>query len=283
MKKICDLHSHSNYSDGSLSPKELVSLAKEQGLSALALTDHNTAKGLKELVEAGKQYDLLTVPGCEFSTEWHEKEIHIVGLFFKEKVWPEIEDFLQIPQIAKRNSNFRLLENLQKAGYEVTYEECAALTDGDDFNRAHVARVLVAKGYMNSVAECFDTILKDGGGFYSHAKRTTSTAAINFIKEYGAVAIMAHPFLSLTYEELLEFLPEAKRAGLDAIETRYTEFSPEETEIAISLAERFHLKQSGGSDFHGAAKPDIALGKGHGDLVVPFSFYEELLALTDYE
>ena len=278
MDKRCDLHTHSNYSDGSLTPLELVRLAEKQGLSALALTDHNTARGLKEFMEAGRNSDIITVAGCEFSTEWHEKEVHIVGLFFQEKDWVEIEDFLKLPLIAKHNSNLSLIDNLQKAGYDVTYEECAAMTDGQEFNRAHVARSLVSKAYFATVADCFDTVLKDGGDFYHHAKKTSSTAAIRFIREYGAVAILAHPFLSLTYEELLEFLPEAKDAGLAAIETRYTEFTPEETELAVSLAERFDLKQSGGSDFHGAAKPDIALGTGHGDLIVPFAFYEDLLS-----
>ena len=280
MKKRCDLHCHSNFSDGTLTPTELVKLAEKQGISALALTDHNTSHGLREFMEAGKNSSVITIPGCEFSTEWHGKEIHIVGLFFKEKYWGEIEDFVELMHMAKRNSNIRLIESLNKAGYEVTYEEANALTDADDFNRTHVARVLLTKGYVSSVSEAFDKLLKEGKGFYTPAKKITSIAAIRFIKTFGATAIMAHPLLNLTYNEMNEFLPEAKESGLDAIETRYTEFDEEMTQTAISLADSFGLKQSGGSDFHGTTKPGIQLGSGRGNLFVPYEFYEDMLSCT---
>ncbi len=277
MKKRVDLHCHSNFSDGTLSPTELVKLAERQGLSALALTDHNTSAGLREFMEAGKNSDVITVPGCEFSTEWKGKEIHIVGLFFNEKYWGEIDDFVELMHIAKRNSNTILINNLNKAGYQLTFEECAALTDGEDFNRTHIARVLLQKGYVSSVNQAFDDLLKEGKGYYFPAKKITSIAAIRFIKVYGATAIMAHPLLNLTYKEMLEFLPQAKEAGLDAIETQYTEFDEEMRQMAVSLAESFGLKQSGGSDFHGTTKPGIQLGTGRGDLFVPYEFYEDML------
>ncbi|MBQ6478687.1 MAG: PHP domain-containing protein [Erysipelotrichaceae bacterium] len=281
MNKRCDLHCHSSFSDGSSSPKELVKLAEAQGLSALALTDHNTSAGLKEFMEAGKNSEVITVPGCEFTTEWNGKEIHVVGLFFQEKYWKEIEDFLELSNIAKINSNLQLIANLNKAGYQVSEEEAAALTKGD-FNRSHIARVLMNKGYVKSVQEAFETLLKEGKGFYFPAKRISPMAVIRFIKVFGAAAIIAHPFLNLSLSELREFLPLAKEAGLDAIETRYTEFDEETTRMAIALAEEFKLKQSGGSDFHGTAKPDIFLGSGRGNLHVPFEFYEELLKCAEF-
>lgn len=277
MKKRCDLHCHSTFSDGSLTPKELVKLAETQGLSALALTDHNTSKGLKQFMEAGKDSSVITVPGCEFTTEWNKKEIHIVGLFFKEEAWGEIEDFLELSHIAKINSNKTLINNLNKAGYDITEEEAASLTSGD-YNRSHVARVLMDKGYVKSVKEAFDTLLKEGLGFYYPAKRMIPSAVIHFIKIYGATAIMAHPLLNLTPQELDIFLPEAKEAGLDAIETLYTEFDESMTRTAVDLANRHGLKQSGGSDFHGTSKPDIYLGTGRGNLFVPYDFYEDMLS-----
>ena len=121
-------------------------------------------------------------------------------------------------------------------------------------------------------------MLKEGNGFYTPAKRITSFAAIRFIKTFGATAIFAHPLLNLTYNEMTEFLPLAKEAGLDAIETRYTEFDEEMRQTAISLAETYGLKQSGGSDFHGQTKPGIDLGTGRGDLFVPYEFYEDMLS-----
>ncbi len=283
MEKRCDLHSHSTCSDGTFTPAELVTLAEEKGLSALALTDHNTAEGLKEFMEAGKNSPVITVPGCEFTTEWREKEIHIVGLFFREEYWQEITDFLELVNIAKTNANKILIDNLVKAGYKITFEEVAALSGSDIFNRSHVARILEQKGYVPTVSAAFDTLLKEGNGFYIPARRITSAAAVRFIKTFEATAIVAHPLLNLTPEELREFLPEMKEAGLDAIETEYTEFTPEMKKTAVSLAEEFSLKQSGGSDFHGAAKPDIELGSGRGDLFVPYSFYEDMKACSNYD
>ena len=274
--KLCDLHSHSHFSDGSLSPAELIQLAEEKGLSALALTDHNTAKGLPEFMAAGRASSVIPVPGCEFSTDYNGKELHIVGLFFAEETWPEIEDYVDLMRLAKHHSNVQLLEALSAAGYDVRYEEAAALTDADEFNRAHVARLLTEKGYVSSPREAFDTLLAEGAGFYVPPKRITALGTIRFIKRYGAVAVLAHPFLNLSYEDLLVFLPLARQAGLDAMETRYTEFDEQTTARAVQLTRLFGLKESGGSDFHGAAKPKISLGSGWGQLRVPFSFYKKL-------
>ena len=278
--KRVDLHCHSNFSDGTKTPSELVKIAEKQGVSALALTDHNTSLGLSEFMKAGENSSVITVPGCEFSTEWHKKEIHIVGLFFKEEYWKEIEDFTELARISKSNSNDKLINSLNEAGYIFTRDEVKAMTDGEDFNRAHVARVLMAKGYVESVSEAFDTLLKEGKGFYDPPNRITSMATIRFIKEFGATAIMAHPLLNLTYQEMLEFLPEAKQAGLDAIETHYTEFDEEMMTTAISLAKQFDLKESGGSDYHGDTKPGINIGTGRGNLFVPYEFYENMKSLS---
>ena len=280
--KRCDLHCHSSFSDGTLSPTELIKLAKNSGISALALTDHNTSKGLAEFTEAGSVSGVITVPGCEFSTEWNNIEIHIVGLFFRRECWSEIEDFLELAQIAKHNSNMSLIKNLNEAGYKITAEEASALTGGE-FNRAHVARVLMAKGYVKSVSEAFDTLLQPGQGFYNPVRRITSTAAIRFIKTYGAAAVLAHGLLSMSAAQMRKFLPEAKEAGLDAAETRYSEYDEEETAISVSLCKEFGLLQSGGSDFHGQTKPHISLGTGRGSLFVPYEFYENLRASADYD
>ena len=280
--KRCDLHSHSLFSDGTLSPSELVKLAEERKISALALTDHNTSKGLPNFMEAGRQSSVITVPGCEFSTEWNNNEIHIVGLFFRRKCWGEIDHFLEQARLAKNASNHRLINNLNKAGYRISEEEVSALASGD-YNRAHVARVLMAKGYVSSVTEAFDTLLKPGKGLYFPPCRITSAEAIRFIKSLGATAIMAHGLISLTPRQMRSFLPEAKKAGLDAIETRYSEYDEEMTSTAACLAQEFGLGQSGGSDFHGQTKPHISLGTGRGNLLVPYEFYENMRACSDYD
>ena len=277
--KTCDLHTHSTYSDGTFTPTGIVQLAKKQGLFAVALTDHNTAGGIPEFVRAGRENGIITVPGCEFSTQFENVELHVVGLFFPEKTWTEIEDFVEHMHEAKRHANRKLIAALQKAGYDVTYDEAAALTAEGEFNRSQIARVLLAKGQIESVKKAFSTILSEEGGFYVPAKKISAISTIRFIKLYGGVSVLAHPFLNLDYEGLLRFLPKAKRAGLDAIETAYSEFDRETTLRAEELADRFGLLRSGGSDFHGATKPDIKLGTGLGDLAVPYEYYEALASL----
>lgn len=274
--KLCDLHTHSICSDGSLPPEQIIRLAEDAGLSAVALTDHNTSKGLAAFMEAGRHSRVIPVPGCEFSTEYDRTELHIVGLFFSPSVWPEIEDHVQLPLLGKQRSNEALIEALQRDGYAVTAQEAAALCGGDVFNRSHVARVLVAKGYADSVKTLMDGLLREGGGYYVPARRLSAIGTIKFIKTFGGAAVLAHPFLNMDEAQLTAFLPEAKAAGLDAIETRYTTFDEATSRKADALAERFGLLPSGGSDFHGDAKPDIALGVGYGNLAVPFSWYESL-------
>ena len=274
--KRCDLHMHSVFSDGTLSPSELVDLAEKTGLSAIALTDHNTVLGLKDFMRAGETSSVLTIPGCEFTTEYLGKEIHIVGLFLKEAVWEEVENYFTQLKESKRESNHLLIENLQAAGYEITYEEAAASTEASEFNRAHVATLLQKKGYLHSIKDAFDTILKEGNGFYIPPKRLDVFETVKFIKSIGAVAILAHPFLSLTETELRGFLPEAKNSGLDAMETRYSEFDADTTDKAQRIAEEYELLQSGGSDFHGDIKPGIFMGSGRGSLCVPIEYLELL-------
>ena len=274
--KRCDLHIHSTFSDGTLSPSELVDLAEETGLSAVALTDHNTILGLKDFMKAGETSSVSTIAGCEFTTEYLGKEIHIVGLFLNEAVWEEVEDYFSQLLQSKRESNHSLISNLQNAGYDITFDEVASRTRASEFNRAHVAVLLQQKGYIRSIQEAFDTLLKEGNGYYIPPKRLDVFQTIEFIKSIGGVSVLAHPFLNLTEEELREFLPEAKNCGLDAMETRYSDYDSETTEKAEKIADEYELLKSGGSDFHGDIKPAISMGSGRGDLLVPIEYLESL-------
>lgn len=278
--KICDLHTHSSFSDGSLSPAALVALAEAAGLSALALTDHNTAAGLGELMAAGKNSRVITVPGCEFSTDYGKTELHIVGLFFPERAWESITGYVKKMREAKIESNRRLISNLQAVGCDITYEDVTAITHEDGFNRAQVGLVLVQKGFAADMNDAFRRYLREECGNYTPPRRPDAFETIRFIRAAGAAAVLAHPFLNLDEAGLEAFLPRAKECGLQAMETRYSKFSPRETALAARIAETYGLLQSGGSDFHGAAKPEIRLGTGRGDLQVPFSFYEALAKET---
>ena len=274
--KTCDLHCHSTFSDGSLTPTEIVALAKQQGLSAVALTDHNTTKGLAEFMQAGESAGLETVAGCEFSTEIDGSELHILGLFMPQETWVEIEDYVELLHMAKHHSNEKLIERLCEGGYGITYEEIAALTDADEFNRAHVARALVARGYASSVEEAFKKFLRTDGGFYTPARKLGAAATVRFIKSNGGVAVWAHSFFQHEKSEVASILPVLVKAGLDGMETLYSTFTPEQTEAAKAFVKQYNLHESGGSDFHGAAKPDIQLGVGRSNLCIPYAFYEKL-------
>lgn len=274
--KTCDLHSHSVFSDGTFTPEEILALADELGLGAVALTDHNTSRGLKGFIEAAKSHKTIAVAGCEFTTDFLGTELHIVGLFMPNDTWYDIESYVSLMRDRKVSSNHQLIEKLNKAGYEITYEEVASSTSADTFNRAHVAAVLMKKGYVESITMAFKTILSEDAGLYIPAKRLDSLGTIRFIKDCRGVAVLAHPFLNLDEKGLVQFLGLAKDCGIDAIETRYSKFDEAQTKRAAEIAEAFGILQSGGSDFHGQNKPDISLGTGRGDLCVPFEFYEAL-------
>ena len=279
--KLCDLHTHSTFSDGSLTPAELVGLAEKTGLAAVALTDHNTAAGLPELMAAGKNSTVITVPGCEFSTDYGKTELHIVGLFFPEETWRDVDDYVQPMRNAKKQSNLRLIERLQSAGYDIAYREVADLAKSDSFNRAHAALILVRKGYAADINDAFKRLLSTKSGNYIPPRRIDAFETVRFIREHGAAAVLAHPLLNLDEKGLEAFLPAAKEYGLTGIETRYSKFSDKETETLERLAEKYGLLQSGGSDYHGAAKPTLHLGTGYGNLRVPFDFFEALKEATE--
>lgn len=275
---MIDLHTHSNYSDGSLTPAQLLRAAEEAGVSAIALCDHNTVAGLPDFMKAAKESTVEAVPATEFSVEYQGEELHIVALFLPEESWPAVTKRLEQLRVWKEESNKALMAALRAGGYAITYEEVLAIAKGEWVNRAHVARILTEKGYTASVKEAFATLLKRGGGFYVPPKLPDAFETIAFIKAQGAVAVLAHPLLSLTEAQLRQFLPGAKAAGLDAMETMYPLFDAAATETLRAMAGEFGILESGGSDYHGAAKPDIRIGTGKGALAVPESVLEALWA-----
>ena len=214
MLKLCDLHTHSSFSDGSLSPAGLVQLAEETGLAAMALTDHNTAKGLPELMEAGKTSSVITVPGCEFSTDYGKTELHIVGLFFPPETWESIDRYVQPMREAKKESNHSLIRNLRAKGLDISFQEVADITHSSSFNRAHVALVLVRKGIAANINDAFKRFLSEKTGNYVSFGRIDAFETIRFIRKCGAAPVLAHPFLNLDLNRLEAFLPAAKECGL---------------------------------------------------------------------
>lgn len=275
MEKLCDLHTHSTYSDGTLTPAQLMKLAQEKGLSAVALSDHNTVAGLPNFVQAAENTDIEAVPGVEFSTEYQGMELHILGLFIQPCHYEKINALLQQFLDRKEKSNRELVQRLQAAGVEIDYEQIRQKAAGS-INRARIAAEMVEKGYCESVKQAFSDWLSPKKGYYIPPLRPDAYETIRFIKSLGAVAVLAHPFLSMNEQQLRAFLPEAVSAGLDGMEVYYSTYDAETTALAKSIAAQYGILESGGSDFHGQNKPDIDLGSGKGELTIPLTLLEAL-------
>lgn len=278
----CDLHVHSYYSDGTLSPGALVELADRLGLSAVALCDHNTVAGVEEFLEAGKNARVETIAGIEFSTDYRGTELHILALFVQPGYFAPIMEKMEEGKRQKEESNRDLIRKLTQAGYPMDYEKVAARGKGR-INRAHVGAEMTALGYTGSVREAFSRFLDPKFGYYTPPKHPDAVEMIRYIRSIGAVPVWAHPFLSLKQEAEVEgFLRLAVPAGLVGLEVLYSKFTPEQTARAKALAKRYGLKESGGSDFHGDNKPDVQMGTGRGDLRIPAEYTENLRKNVKY-
>ena len=276
MEQICDLHTHSVFSDGTYTPTEIINEALEKGLSAVALCDHNTINGLGEFLEAAKGKNIEAICGSELSVDYNGIELHLLGLFIPPSKFKAVLEKLEESNEQKRLSNIALIDALNQAGYEIDYETVEKSCPNGRFNRSHVAEELTRKGYTSSIQEAFDTLLDREHGYYIDPKRPSVFEMIVFINEIGAVPVLAHPFLNLSYEELDAFLPLAKEKGLMGMECFYSTYDEETTKKSIELADKYGLAYSGGSDFHGGKKPDINLGSGYSDLQIPYDWAGKL-------
>ncbi len=272
--QYCDLHTHSDYSDGTCTPAEVIELAKKAGLVAVALCDHNTVSGLPEFLAAA--HGIEAIPGTEFSTDYQGTELHILGLYIKPEHYAAVTERAEQYLIDKAQSNVELCQALTEAGLPLDYEKIRAATADGFVNRAVIANEMVRLGYVESVQQAFKTLLSEKKGYYKPPVRPDAFEIIRFIKQIGAVAVLAHPFLNLDRQELEAFLPRAVEAGLDGMEVLYSKYDEAQTAASFEIAEKYGLLPSGGSDFHGRTKPDIAVGVGRGDLKIPYAWAEQI-------
>ncbi len=274
-ERCIDFHTHSTCSDGTMTPTELVHHAKERGLSAIALTDHDSVDGIDEAILAAKEAGIELVPGIEFSAA-DETETHIVGLFVDTKNQVLLNQISRLRTTrAKRMQD--TCHRLCKLGIDISYEEVSHFA-GDDFvGRAHIAQLMVQKGYCKTVKECFQKYIGLGKPAYSPKVDFSAIDAIKAIRAAGGIALLAHLHqTNYDINQLEALLIKLKAAGLTGIEGYYTEYTPEHVSQYRALALKLGLAIGGGSDFHAAIKPHIEIGVGEGNLKIPYYVYENL-------
>lgn len=264
-----DLHLHTRYSDGSLTPAEVVDLAHQAGVTALAITDHDIVDGIPHALDAAMPLDIEVIPGVELSSRFHEQELHVLGYFVD---WQDstFRDHLAQQRRSRHVRNPQTIERLNALGLELSEEEVKAKAGSDSIGRPHVAQVLVDKGYVQDTREAFDRYLKEGAPAYVPRMLSDTRDVIAWIRNAGGVPVLAHPtWTRCQGEPLYRLCACLKEAGLSGLEVFYSSHNRKQTSRFLELAKRLDLLITGGSDFHGAANPAIQVGRGKGNLKVP--------------
>ena len=280
MDKI-DLHVHTTASDGTMCPRDVVSLAAMQGLKAIALTDHDTMAGLAEAGEAGELLGVTIVPGIELSTAYQGHEVHLLGYFLDPDA-PQLQAYMAWVQQARRTRNQKIVEKLQKKGFAITLEQLEAENPGATLGRPHIARKLVELGAVESAKEAFRRYLTRGRSCYVAREYIPFAEGAKLIRDCGGVAVLAHPlqygFDRAALEKLIQTAAAAKVTGMEIYYTGYTQ---SDVNKLFDLAEKYTLLPTGGSDFHGENKPGVQIGTGDGNLTVP-AYMLMMLAASQY-
>lgn len=274
--KTVDLHTHSIYSDGTFTPKEIMEYGKVKGLAAIALTDHDTLEGIYEAVMWGSKYGIEVIPGIEVSTEYEGTEIHIAGLFVSNEN-EEFNSALEGLRKSRENRNRQMVEKLNENGVSIKYEDVEKRAEGGIVTRAHIAREIINKGYAGSNNEVFERYIGKDKPAYVKRQVLSWTDTLRLINESGGLAVLAHPLLYKLSERRLEMIiGELVKGGLAGIEAYYSTHSLSDINYVKQVAQKYKLRLSGGSDFHGANKPKLDLGTGYGNLSVPYDILEGL-------
>lgn len=260
-----DLHSHTTASDGLLTPSQLIELAAEVGLEAIAVTDHDSTEGLAEAQETGERLGVEIIPGVELSCDVPEGELHMLGYFPRhEEPWFQAEmQRLRDGRVGRAEGMARRLTEL---GYPVSFQRIQDLAGDGAIGRPHVAQALIEAGHVRTKAEAFDRFIGRNGPAYVERAKLTPAEACRLIRRAGGLPVFAHPFIVLangrTLEPLAveESLPELVAAGLAGLEIYYPYYTPVHVDRLLALARRFDLIATGGSDFHGAGSAGAPLG-----------------------
>lgn len=274
-EKYIDLHTHTVCSDGSMTPRDLVRHAKDAGLSAVAVSDHDTADGVAEAMAEGESCGIEVIPAIELSAV-SATETHILG-YFIDPTAPALVKAVDHIRAVRTERIGETCEMLAKYNIHVTLDEVKAKAGGGILCRAHIAKLMTEKGYSESPKAAFAKWLNVGCPCYSESQALTDTEAIDLIRQSGGDAYLAHLHLTKkTGAELDDFVKHLVDAGLTGIEGYYTDYTPEMAVTYRALAKKYDLKLSGGTDFHGSFKPHISIGRGLGEMRIPYAVLEEM-------
>ncbi len=260
--ELIDLHIHSTASDGSFTPEGVVRLAKERGLAAIALTDHDTIDGVAEAAAAGEALGVEVIAGVEISARFPGGSMHILG-YFVDYHSGLLDARLAVLKKSRADRNPQIIAKLNALGAKITMAQVARLSGGGQVGRPHIARALLEHGYVRDIQEAFDRYLRNGGPAHVSKFRFPQDEAINMIREAQGIPVLAHPFtLSLgSAYALKNQMQDLKKLGLAGLEVYYPEHTPEQEARYLKLARELDLLITGGSDFHGLNKPEVDLGR----------------------
>ena len=268
-KEYVDMHVHSTASDGTLTPTEVVALAKEIGLYGIALTDHDTLAGLREAMAAGAAMGVKVIPGIEISASYNGGDLHILGL----NIDHNDEEFVGIVKElseSRSNRNNKIIEIMKQDGIDISVEKMYERFGDVSITRAHFARFMVENGYVSHKDMAFAMYLNKGKKYYVPRYKITPEHAIEIIKKAKGHPVLAHPLLyKLGKERIYSLIDYLKSIGLEGIEGIYSLNTPSDDVWLKKLADNYGLYITGGSDFHGDNKPNIKLGTGKGNLRIP--------------
>ncbi|MGN0152112.1 MAG: PHP domain-containing protein [Wujia sp.] len=277
--ELIDLHVHSNASDGSLTPTEVADEAIRMGLSAIALTDHDTIDGIPEILDYTADKPLEVVPGIELSCYYQNREVHILG-FYVDYENPDLNAELSVLKQARENRNLKMIEMMQADGLPVTMEKLLHGNPDSVITRAHFARVLVEEGICKTKDAAFKKYIGIGCKYYLPKPQVTCETAMRILTTYSKAAFLAHPLLyHLGYAQIEELLIYLQGLGLKGLEAYHSSNNMYESDKLRSMALKLGLEISGGSDFHGVVKPNIQMGKGRGGMRIPMHLLDKIRQL----
>ena len=254
---MIDLHSHTNESDGTCSPAQLIAEAVRADVRILAITDHDTFAGFDQARPAAAEAGVDLICGIELSTKLQGHSVHLLGYFLGNNGLADFRQWVLDLQASRRDRNIRLVARLRELGFDITLQEAEARGRGMT-GRPHFAQIMVEKGYVSNLRQAFDDYLDESAKGYVYRREPEFAEGVERIRRAGGIASLAHPVR--VKADVAALMPELCESGLNAIEAYHSDHTPADTALYLELARKYGLQVTGGSDFHGDVKPGVSLG-----------------------